>query len=522
MAKRRRRGRHLAQPEGVLGSALRPVAWSALLGAATAAALAAPAYADPIGSTTIPDVGSRPVPVGALPMPGGGSFTAPIGRSPTNTLAAEITAAEVEVSTLGEQLKQLGIERVGLRDAVTLTDYQWRRATDLLRVAQERADEAAHEAFMDAAGLPPGLNELSGLGALPGVRGDSSVMSEARDVARASESERAAYQAYQAAITAEQSAASRYTALEATYKQREAALLELKRRHASELAVVERELEAREQALGASYVGGDIAGLQAHPQALAAVQFALRQLGKPYLWSAEGPDRYDCSGLMWAAYRSTGYTLPRVSVDQYYATRGKSVSRYALLPGDLLFFSSTGEWTGIHHVGMYIGNGKMIHAPTTGDVVKISTVWWSRFFAATRVYGAVPSPGPSTPGPLPTTSAPGPLPTTPGPRPTTPSPTPSTPSPTPSTPSPTPSTPSPSPTSPSPDPTSPSPDPTSPSPDPTSPSPEATTAAPEATTAAPSESTTTAPAADPTVESTQPTDTSSASAPADTTPTSGS
>jgi peptidoglycan DL-endopeptidase CwlO len=505
MAKRKGRGRHVAQPEGVLGSALRPVAWSALLGAAAAAALASPAYADPVGTSTVPDIGSRPVPVGTMPMPAGGSFTAPISGSPASTLAAKITAAEVEVSTLGEQLKQLGIEHVGLREAVQAAEYDWHRATDLLRAAQERADRAAHQAFMDAAGLPPGLNELYGLGALSGVNGDTSAKSEARDVTRATSAERAAYQAYQDAIAAEQSADARYVALETTFKQREAALIELKRRHASELAVIEREREAIEQRLGASYIGGDIAGMQAHPKALAAVQFALHQLGKPYLWAAEGPDRYDCSGLMWASYQSTGYSLPRVSRDQYYATRSKSVSRYALLPGDLLFFSSTGDSSGIHHVGMYVGNGKMVHAPTTGDVVKISTVWWSRFFAATRVYGAVSSPA----TPRPTPSTPSPTPTTPSPLPTTPSPTPTTPSPVPTTPSPTPTTPSPVPTTPSPDPTSPSP-----SPEPSSP-------AAEPSAAAPTESASTAPADGSTEQSIEPADTSATVAPADTTSTSG-
>jgi cell wall-associated NlpC family hydrolase len=496
-----------------------------MLGAAAAAALAAPAYADPISDLTVPDVGSRPVPTGSLPMPGGGSFTAPISSSPTSALAAQITAAETEVSTLGEQLKQLGIERADLGNALALADYRWRQATDELQVAQEHAGEAAHEAFKDAAGMPPGLAELYGLGALSGVTDDSSAVSEAaaRDVTRAQDAERAAYQAYQDAVAAEKSATDRYVALETTYRQREAALLELKRRHASELAVIEREREANEQRLGASYVSGDtIAGLQAHPSAVAAVQFALRQLGKPYLWAAEGPDRYDCSGLMWAAYRSTGYTLPRVSRDQYYGTRAKSVSRYALLPGDLLFFSSTGDWTGIHHVGMYIGNGKMVHSPTTGDVVKISTVWWSRFFAATRVYGAVPAPGASPTTPVPSRTTPSPSPTTPSPSPSSsslsPSPSSSSPSPSPS-----PTTPSPSPTTPSPTPTTPSPSPTTPSPDPTTPDPDPTTAAPDdETTPSPSPTPSSAPADESTSPGTEPTDASTASAPADSVLTSGS
>ena len=163
-----------------------------------------------------------------------------------------------------------------------------------------------------------------------------------------------------------------------------------------QLIEIERQQEAAEQQIGAGYVSNQsISGMAAHPRALAAVRYALAQLGDPYKWSEEGPNQFDCSGLMWAAYRSPGadyFDLPRVSRDQYAATRGRTVPQSALLPGDLLFFASGSSWTTIHHVGMYIGNGKMVQAPTTGDVVKISVVRWSRLYAATRVIGAVPAP----------------------------------------------------------------------------------------------------------------------------------
>ncbi|GAB3852833.1 hypothetical protein GCM10029963_43080 [Micromonospora andamanensis] len=206
-----------------------------------------------------------------------------------------------------------------------------------------------------------------------------------------------------------------------------------------------RQQEAAEQQLGADYVDQSAGGLVAHPTALAAVAYARKQLGDPYVWAAEGPNSFDCSGLMWAAYRSAGYRqLPRVSRDQYRATSSRTVPRTALLPGDLVFFASGSSWQSIHHVGMYIGGGKMIHAPTTGDVVKISTVRWSRLYAATRVVGAVPAPTTSPTPTQPPTPKPTPKPTptkTPKPTPTptkTPKPTPTpsgstTPTPTPTT-----------------------------------------------------------------------------------------
>ncbi len=98
------------------------------------------------------------------------------------------------------------------------------------------------------------------------------------------------------------------------------------------------------------------------------VKFAYAQLGKPYAWAADGPGSYDCSGLVTAAYRSVGISVPHQSMEQYKASH--RISRAELEPGDLVFYQR-GD---LHHVAIYIGNGKVIHAPTFGDVVKISTL----------------------------------------------------------------------------------------------------------------------------------------------------
>ncbi len=99
-------------------------------------------------------------------------------------------------------------------------------------------------------------------------------------------------------------------------------------------------------------------------RAAAAIQFAYAQLGKPYGWGATGPNSFDCSGLTGAAWRTAGVSLPRVSQDQWNA--GRRVARADLQPGDLVFFYSD-----LHHVGLYIGDGRMIHAPRTGKNVEI-------------------------------------------------------------------------------------------------------------------------------------------------------
>ncbi|MFJ8816895.1 MULTISPECIES: C40 family peptidase [Amycolatopsis] len=108
-----------------------------------------------------------------------------------------------------------------------------------------------------------------------------------------------------------------------------------------------------------------------------AIDVALSKLGSPYGWGDTGPSSFDCSGLTLYAYKAAGITLPRTSQQQ--ATAGVAVSRAQLQPGDLVFFGSP-----IHHVGIYLGDGKMVHAPETGDVVKISPLQ-NNYVSARRV-----------------------------------------------------------------------------------------------------------------------------------------
>ncbi|MBB6434993.1 C40 family peptidase [Streptomyces candidus] len=102
-------------------------------------------------------------------------------------------------------------------------------------------------------------------------------------------------------------------------------------------------------------------------RAAQAVSFAYGALGKPYVWGATGPASFDCSGLTQAAWRSAGVALPRTTYTQINA--GQRLSRSQLAPGDLLFF-----YSGITHVGLYIGDGKMIHAPRPGAPVRIAPI----------------------------------------------------------------------------------------------------------------------------------------------------
>lgn len=109
-----------------------------------------------------------------------------------------------------------------------------------------------------------------------------------------------------------------------------------------------------------------------------AISYARAQLGKPYIFGGEGPVGYDCSGLTMKAYAYAGLYIGSHSVNnQYYtaANRGQLVSYSAKQAGDLIFWGSgPGDF---YHVGIYIGGGMMIAAPTEGDVVKVQSVWGS-------------------------------------------------------------------------------------------------------------------------------------------------
>ncbi|MBW8799283.1 MAG: C40 family peptidase [Streptomyces sp.] len=100
-----------------------------------------------------------------------------------------------------------------------------------------------------------------------------------------------------------------------------------------------------------------------------AIAFARAQIGKPYVWGATGPGSYDCSGLSQAAWKAAGVSLPRTTYDQVNA--GTTVSLADARPGDLVFF-----YDDVSHVGIYIGDGMMIHAPKPGAYVREESIYY--------------------------------------------------------------------------------------------------------------------------------------------------
>ncbi len=131
-----------------------------------------------------------------------------------------------------------------------------------------------------------------------------------------------------------------------------------------------------------------LAGSETGPESAdKIISFAKEQLGKPYSYGASGPNAFDCSGFTSYVYAANGISLPRTSLSQ--STVGTTVSKSELMPGDLVFFA-TGASGKVSHVGIYIGDGNIIHAATGQGKISINSLsqsyYASRYLWAKRVF----------------------------------------------------------------------------------------------------------------------------------------
>lgn len=189
---------------------------------------------------------------------------------------------------------------------------------------------------------------------------------------------RTSKQQVQAKLTEARTLLSKLTAEE------KARLAELERKKEAEAARKAEEL-AKQQARQDKATGGDAPKPQQDSgsdsgyssKAEAVLAFARAQIGKPYVWGATGPSSYDCSGLTQAAWRAAGVSLPRTTWDQVGV--GTRVSTANLRPGDLVFF-----YDDISHVGIYKGDGMMIHAPKPGAYVREESIYYMPIYGSVR------------------------------------------------------------------------------------------------------------------------------------------
>lgn len=408
--------RHLGRVVLICGTA------TGLLVTAPAVAIAEPP------EVQVPDDGARPDgdpgTVGGDPLPSAGDvpIAGPgVSRGPYANRIAELAR---NVAELGEATTAAD-ETVTLRTQTRVAAFDhWvdrrTRADTLNELVSEMAAQAYLESGSQIRGVTDQFEDLFRLN--PGLLTDDLSSIQRTASAAASDAE-VALAGFDAAVAAESIAVADRDRLVDELDELNRDLEDLIDKNAEAVALQE-EQAARDNERHLDDIGTDVDGWQAAPAAQDAVRYAVEQVGKPYEWGAEGPDTFDCSGLVQTAYAKQGIQLPRVANDQFRATQTMAVDVSKMLPGDLIFYGDKpGQWTSVYHVGMYIGDGQMVHAPRPGDTVKVVPVWFSDFFGAHRVVAAVkvddgdsgddkpqepqePSPEPSdTPEPTPSEEA---------------------------------------------------------------------------------------------------------------------
>ena len=391
-------------------AAVRVALSAALLAAATLTAPAALARpADPGPTAPIPGPSIRQAHPGAA-RPGGGGARRPVRAGDLASLRAEATRLR---TTLDDQHRRLEVLAEGLEEAyargvelladASKLDRRRRAAERELAVAQAELDERARSSYMAGpgwfvAGLVGADDPADALARLPlqkaVLEADLALVDRVAGIKAKLDATRSRLSArlVDQARGAEQLDAKRARA------QRLAADIErelrtMDRRVAALIDQQQRREEASQQAayadnLAAARRSGTAPARDGRASAAArkAVAVALAQLGSPYVWGAEGPATFDCSGLTSFAYAAAGITIPRVSRAQFAAYAGlRPIDPLHLVAGDLVFFADNpGNPSTIHHVGIYIGKGLMVEAPHTGAVVRTSSIWRPSYAGAVR------------------------------------------------------------------------------------------------------------------------------------------
>jgi cell wall-associated NlpC family hydrolase len=346
-------------------------------------------------------------------------------------LQAKLDAQNAEVERLAERLNATDDRRHRLQQRLARLQARQHAAQRELDTAQRQLDEQVRATYMNGpqwllGELVGGANPPDAMRRIPmekaALEARAAVVTQVR--IRKAEvdtlNERLGTQLAEANLVHRRQAEERRQ-VQQLVAQLQATLDRIDQQLAGYLEAEQVRSEAARRAAWAGYmsgVGSVQSWLQAGPVARAAVRWALAQLGDPYRWGATGPDTFDCSGLTSSAYRAAGVSIPRVSRAQWGA--GPHVQLANLLPGDLVFFADNPlDPATIHHVGMYIGNGLMVHAPHSGDVVRVASVWREGYVGATRIVPGVVTPG--LPGPPPAATPPtSPTPPTPPPMTTSP------------------------------------------------------------------------------------------------------
>lgn len=311
------------------------------------------------------------VTLASLGLPSGIGSAAPASTPASLTaLVAKANKLSNQIDVLGQDYDGLKIQLNEARSEVAIARQSYRRDLQQLAAGQNAVGAIAAEGYMTG-GVDPALQLLqSGNPQSFLNRASIMVQLQQEDGSKLT------------AVAAAEAAAERAKVAAA---QQERQAVRLSAAMSSKVATI----QAKENVLNSSaysqamaiydrthvyptiQLTGDSIGVQ-------ALKWALSRIGDPYVWGAAGPDEFDCSGLVMWSYAHVGISLDHFTGDQW--NEGEHIPRSELAPGDLVFFFPT-----ISHVGMYIGNGLMVDAPTQGQDVQIQPVMWDSFVGAVRI-----------------------------------------------------------------------------------------------------------------------------------------
>ena len=312
-----------------------------------------------------------------------GTAAATPGRAATPEQATRLVAdASQQLEVVTEQLNTAKVQLAQEKAAAKSAESDAAKAEKRLHALDGQIRELARTAYtgdgvsqLDVLLTSGSADEfLSQLGTLDAIAGHTNdLVDKVAGAAKQADSARA--KADEAAATAQKD----YDGIAKKQADLKGRIANYQRQYAALSAPQQRAVVTAHSGAPVPVVAAATGGSAA---AQTAVKTALAQVGDPYVWGAAGPNAFDCSGLMQYAYAAAGISLPHSSGLQ--SQMGTAVSASALQPGDLLFF-----YHPVSHVGMYIGNGQMVHAATSGSPVKVVSLDYmmGSFSGARRLAG---------------------------------------------------------------------------------------------------------------------------------------
>ena len=305
-----------------------------------------------------------------LALPSSAGVAAGSGPAPSlQVLLARAAKISNEIDILGQQYDALRIQLAAAHSQLRIAHLTLSRDKRLLAVDESAVADIAAAGYM-AGGVNPTLQLLESSNP-QAILDRASILSELQH-----------QNSTKVSLVAAANAAARRASLLAQEEARQAAIL------SAEMLTKVNKIQAKEDILNSAvykkaleiyqqtghypvHLNGDSIGVE-------ALRAALTKVGDPYVWGAAGPNAFDCSGLVVWAYAQIGISLDHFTGDLW--NEGEHISRSQLEPGDLVFF-----FPDIGHVGIYVGNGMMLDAPTFGQPVQVQAVFWNAYVGAVRI-----------------------------------------------------------------------------------------------------------------------------------------